>query len=133
MSAARYDSGMDAATILVDMVRIRPVAFDLTNRAVGVTVLAVTDLCVVEKRDGMLRRNLGSAVAPSKVGANSTITPPAIRNELRDMAELHLATAQAHLERLRGMIAVADSQSWDLQHSKLQVQQTRPLYLRGGY
>ena len=32
---------------------------------------------------------------------------------------------------LRGMIAVADSQSWDLQHSKLLVQQTRPLYLRG--
>ena len=50
MSAARYDSDVDAATILVDMVRIRPVAFDLTNRAVGVTVLAVTDLCVVEKR-----------------------------------------------------------------------------------
>jgi hypothetical protein len=47
MSAARYDSDVDAATILVDMVRIRPVAFDLTNRAVGVTVLAVTDCSYV--------------------------------------------------------------------------------------
>jgi hypothetical protein len=49
MLAALYDSDVDTATILIDMVRIRPIAVDLTNRAVGVTVLAVTDLCVVEK------------------------------------------------------------------------------------
>jgi hypothetical protein len=48
-TAAPYDPGVDTATILIDMVRKRPIAFDLTNRAVGVTVLAVTDFCVVEK------------------------------------------------------------------------------------
>ena len=44
------------------------------------------------------RDNLGLAVAPSKVGVNSTITPAAIRNELRTMSELLLAAAEAHLE-----------------------------------
>ena len=43
-TAARYDSDVDAATIIVDMV-MRPMAPGLTNRAVGVTVLAVADLC----------------------------------------------------------------------------------------
>jgi hypothetical protein len=42
-TAARYDSDVDAATIIVDMV-MRPMAPGLTNRAVRVTVLAVTDL-----------------------------------------------------------------------------------------
>ena len=44
MSAALYDSGVDTATILIDMVRIRPIPLDFTKCAVGVTVLAVFDL-----------------------------------------------------------------------------------------
>jgi hypothetical protein len=43
-TAARYDSEVDAATIFIDSV-VRPIAPGLTNRAVGVTVLAVADLC----------------------------------------------------------------------------------------
>jgi hypothetical protein len=44
MSAALYDSGVDTATILIDMVRIRPIPLDFTKCAVGVMVLAVFDL-----------------------------------------------------------------------------------------
>jgi hypothetical protein len=38
MSAALYDSGVDTATILIDMVRIRPIPLDFTKCAVGVTL-----------------------------------------------------------------------------------------------
>ena len=44
MSAALCDSGVDTATILIDMVRIRPIPLDFTKCAVGVTVLAAFDL-----------------------------------------------------------------------------------------